>query len=80
VTVSETSYAGPFTHTEASCSGIATVTPASANGPSTSFTVTGVAAGQCDVTFKDSFNQTASTHVVVTVSGFTINSKKSNHR
>jgi hypothetical protein len=38
--------------------------------------VTGIAAGQCDATFTDSFSQQASVHIVVTTSGFTINSKK----
>ena len=71
--VHETSYIGAFTHTEANCSGIATVALASGgNGPDSDYTVTGVAAGNCDITFKDTFNQTASTHVVVTTSGFTI--------
>jgi hypothetical protein len=79
VHVHETSYAGPFTHTEANCSGIATVavkSPSTGNGPDSDYTVTGVASGQCDVTFKDAFNQMASTHIVVTTSGFTISGKR----
>jgi len=76
VTVTETSYVGPFTHTEATCSGIATVTPSSLNGPSANFTVTGVAAGNCTLTFKDGFNQQKTINVVVTTNGFVINGKQ----
>ena len=77
--VTETSYVGPFTFSSTNCSGIAQIalkSGSTGNGQSSDYTATGVAAGQCDVTFKDAFNQQTSTHIVVTTSGFTINGKK----
>ena len=74
VNVHETSYNLPFTESD-TCSGKATValqSPSTGNGPDSNYTVTGVAAGQCDITFKDAFNQSASTHIVITTSGFVI--------
>ena len=44
IAVSETGYSGTFTQT-ATCTSIATVTPASAAGPQASFTVTPSAGG-----------------------------------
>jgi hypothetical protein len=77
--VHETSYNGAFTKSADTCSGIATVAVKSGstgNGPNSDYTVTGIANGNCDVTFKDAFNQTASVHIVVTTSGFVIQSRK----
>ena len=77
--VHEGSYVGPFTFTDnGTCSGKATIalkSGSTGNGTDSDYTVTGVAAGTCDVTFKDAFNQTASTHITVTTSGFIISGK-----
>jgi hypothetical protein len=78
VHVHEGGYAGAFTESD-TCSGVASVTLASGssgNGPDSDYAVTGTAGGQCDVTFKDSHNQSASTHVVVTVGTFQISGKR----
>jgi hypothetical protein len=77
VHVHETGYAGAFTESD-TCSGKATVAlkaPSTGNGPDSDYTVTASAAGQCDITFKDSFLQSTPTHVVITISGFNISSK-----
>jgi hypothetical protein len=74
VNVGETGYAGTFS-VSSDCAGIATISPATAQGPTANFTVTGSAAGSCTVTFTDGFNQHAATSVVVTTNGFIISSK-----
>ncbi|MBV8580231.1 MAG: hypothetical protein JOZ86_06305 [Candidatus Eremiobacteraeota bacterium] len=76
-TASETAYTGTLTAANGtpSCSGIATVAPATASGPSGNFTVTAVAAGQCQLTVKDTNGQTATVTVYVTTTGGTISSK-----
>jgi hypothetical protein len=74
ITVDETSYPGTFTESD-NCAGKATISPASANGPHATFTVTGVAAGTCVATFTDAFNQQTTTQVIVTTNGFIINGK-----
>ena len=74
----ETSYTLAFGESD-TCSGKATVAlkaPSTGNGPDSDYTVTGVAAGQCDITFTDFFGQSTQTHVVVTTSGFIISGKK----
>ena len=71
----ETSYNGTFAEND-NCTGKATITTSNNNGPTATYTVTGVAAGSCTATFSDSFSQTAPVNIVVTTSGFTINSKK----
>jgi hypothetical protein len=74
VHVHETGYLGPFTETD-TCGGNAVValkSGSSGNGPDSDYTVTGVGAVTCDVTFHDAFAQATPTHVVVTTSGFTI--------
>ena len=81
ITVSENPYNAPLSFTESdTCNPgtgtIATVTTSNAQGPSATYTVTGVNAGQCDATFKDAFNQTATTHITVTSAGFGISSRK----
>lgn len=55
-TASESGYTGTFTATSSNCAGIATFTPASGTGPSTSFTVTAVANGSCQITVTDTTN------------------------
>ncbi len=74
ITVHETGYNATFGEND-TCSGIATVTTSNNHGPTASYTVTGVASGQCDATFSDLFAQTAPVHIVVTTSGFHIQSK-----
>jgi hypothetical protein len=77
VTVSESPYAAPkaFSHTDTCNPGaglIATITPATVQGPSGNFTVTGSKAGTCTVTFFDVFSQQTTVSIVVTTSGFII--------
>ncbi|HZO92962.1 MAG TPA: hypothetical protein VFB22_04280, partial [Candidatus Baltobacteraceae bacterium] len=69
--VQESDYTNVFTHTD-TCSGIATVTPTSASGPDANFTVTGQAAGQCSVTFKDFSGQHKTVSVTVTTNPIVI--------
>jgi len=72
--VHETGYTGPFVEAD-NCNSNATITPnAAPGGPDADYTVTGFAAVTCDATFTDSFNQVASVHIVVTTSGFVIQS------
>jgi hypothetical protein len=63
-TASETGYTGQIAQTN-TCTGIATVTPASAAAPAT-FTITAVSAGSCTITYADSHSNTATSNVVVT--------------
>jgi hypothetical protein len=68
-TVSEAGYSGALSATSggtSSCSGIATFSPASGSGPSATFTVTAVAAGQCTIVVSDSHGQSVSETVYVT--------------
>jgi hypothetical protein len=73
-TVQETGYGGLFGELD-TCTGIATVATSNAHGPSATYTVTGVSAGNCSITFSDTFAQQQTISVVVTTSGFTINKK-----
>ena len=57
-TVTEAGYAGTFTEVD-TCAGVASVSPATATGPSAIFTVTPSASGSCSVTIKDGGGQTA---------------------
>jgi hypothetical protein len=69
LTVAEPGYSGSFGESD-TCAAIATIASANANGPSTTFTVTGVAAGSCSASFTDSFGQHAAAQIGVTASGF----------
>ena len=74
VAVQEPGYSGAFTESD-TCSGIATITPPSnSNGPSSTFTAEGVAAGTCSASFSDTLGQKASASVVVTTGGISISS------
>jgi hypothetical protein len=73
--VTETGYSGLFGESD-TCSGIATVSTANAHGPSATYTVTGVTAGMCNITFSDASSQQQIVAVTVTASGFIINKKK----
>lgn len=75
----ETGDTGAFSQTN-TCSTIATIAPASSNGPSVTFTVTGIAAGTCSATFADTHNQTAAVTITVTATGFTIQSHAKHQR
>jgi hypothetical protein len=75
VTVHETAYVSNFGESD-TCGGIATVTTTNPAGPTAHYTVTGIAAGNCTVTFSDAFAQTTQTQVAVTTSGFVINGKR----
>jgi hypothetical protein len=81
VTVSENPYPPPRQFGESdTCdppSGtIATVITSNPQGPSATYTVTGIKGGSCDATFIDAYNQSATVHIVVTAGGFTINARK----
>ena len=81
VTVSENPYAPPRQFGESdTCnppSGtIATVTTGNPQGPSATYTVTGIKGGNCDATFVDGYNQSATVHIVVTAGGFTISGRQ----
>jgi hypothetical protein len=72
--LTETGYIGVLTESD-TCSGIATVSPATGTGPSATFTVTSVAAGTCNVTITDSAGRFATAAIGVTTLGVTIQSK-----
>jgi len=78
VTVSESGYGGAFgENDDCASAGYATVTATGTpHGPSATYTVTGAVAGECSITFSDSFNQTTSVFVNVTTSGFVIESHR----
>jgi hypothetical protein len=71
ISVKETGYTGSFSETD-TCSGIATVTTASASGPSASYTTTGVAVGSCSATFKDASHQSQTAAITVTTTNYTV--------
>jgi hypothetical protein len=73
-TVSESGYTGTIAQTN-TCSGVATVSPASAAAPAT-FTITAVNAGSCTITYADSHSNTATSNVVVTTTILTGQSAK----
>jgi hypothetical protein len=70
--VNEPGFAGTLSESS-TCGSVATVTPATATGPSATYTVTGTAAGTCTVTVSSPFGQTT-VAVVVTTSGFGVTS------
>ena len=75
INVSESGYNRTFSESDTcnpQAGTIATVTPASANGPSSAFTVTSIGAGQCTVTITDQNNQSAQVTVNVTITQGTI--------
>jgi sugar lactone lactonase YvrE len=63
-TAQETGYTGPLTATSSN-TGVATVGPASANGPSTTFTVTPIGGGTCTIAVQDTQGNTADVSVTV---------------
>jgi hypothetical protein len=68
-TANEPGYFGTFTATSLaghSCSGIASVSPATIVGPNPTFSVTAVAAGKCVFVVTDAYGQTAQAAVFVT--------------
>lgn len=70
IAVSESGYTGTFSQTNTCNPGsgtIATLSPASASGPSAAFTVTSVNSGLCTVTFTDQNHQSATVTVNVTI-------------
>jgi CHASE2 domain-containing sensor protein len=72
--VSENGYAGVFAESD-TCASIAKVTATSANGPSATFTVTGVSGGSCMLTFRDAAGQARTVSVTVTTTGFVLQSR-----
>ncbi len=69
--VTESAYTGAITQTN-TCSGIATFAPASGSGPSLHVTATGVAAGTCAVTYRDTAGQSATVTISVTIGSVTV--------
>jgi len=65
-TATENGYLGLLNETD-TCAGIATVTPASGNGPSVVFTVTPSANGNCVVTVHDTAAHTAGVNVGILI-------------
>jgi len=68
VNVSESNYLGTFTAANgaASCTGIATIAPPSTGGPSATFTITAVAAGNCSYVISDNHGGAVGVAVTVT--------------
>lgn len=77
-TVTENGYSGTLTASNGSpsCSGIATFTPASATGPTATFTITAVAAGICQIKVADTNSQTVAASVTVTTTTGNVTSKR----
>jgi hypothetical protein len=77
-TVTENGYAGALTASNGSpsCAGIATFAPASATGPSATFTITAVAAGICQIKVQDTNGQTVAASVTVTTTTGNVSSKR----
>jgi hypothetical protein len=67
VAVTEPGYAGAFAVNAQPCAGIASIAATSGG----SFTITGIAAGTCAITFTDSFAQAVALPVSVTTSAVT---------
>ncbi len=72
INVTETGYGGSFGEQD-TCSGVAAVSTANAHGPTSTYTVTGAAAGSCVATFADSNSQSVNVNIVVTTNGIIIN-------
>ena len=68
-TVSESGYTGTFVVNASRCATLATATPGSSNSR---FTITGLRAGWCAMTFTDSFGQSVALTVTVTTTTGTI--------
>jgi hypothetical protein len=78
ITVSENPYPPPRQFGESdTCSPasgtLATITTSNPQGPSATYTVTGIKGGNCDATFRDGFGQSTTVHIIVTAGGFSIN-------
>ena len=69
----ESGYTGPFLESD-NCGGSATVSSSAAGGPDALYTATGTSAVTCDAIFTDNHGGSTSVHIVVTTSGFTIQS------
>lgn len=69
---SETGYSGTLTASSTNCTGIATFAPASGLGPTVTFTVTSVAAGQCQIKVVDANAQAAILPITVTTTTGTV--------
>lgn len=67
----ETGYSGSFAESN-NCASIASIAPASASGPTATFTVTGINAGTCSANFTDANSQHIPVSITVTTSGFTV--------
>jgi len=70
VTASEPGYSGPIT--AGACGVVAVVSPAAATSSPAHFTITSQGSGSCAVTFTDSFGQSATLTVGVTITQGTI--------
>jgi hypothetical protein len=75
IQVTESGYQGALSVTSAgatSCTGIVSVAPPSASGPSASFAVTPSAPGQCALAVSDSNGNVSQVPVSVTLTGVTL--------
>lgn len=72
VTASEPGYSGPIAAGAGACGVVAVVSPAFATSSPAHFTITSQGSGSCAVTFTDSFGQTATLTVGVTITQGTI--------
>lgn len=70
-TANETAYGGQFN--ASGCAGIATITPASGNGPSATFSVNPLAAGSCTITVTDDHGGSRDISVTVTAGALSVN-------
>ncbi|HUA09973.1 MAG TPA: hypothetical protein VMA98_11975 [Candidatus Acidoferrales bacterium] len=66
--VQETGYTGTLGESN-TCSGVATISPSSASGPSATFTVTGSAPGSCTATISGGNSQQVTVTITVTTIG-----------
>ena len=68
-TVTEPGYTGTYAVNDTRCAGIATIAAGTSVGR---YTITGVSAGSCTITFTDSFLQSVVLPVIVTTTTGTI--------
>ena len=69
-TISSTAYAGAFNIS--GCTGIVTVSPGTANGPSAGFNATATNAGTCTLTVSDTIGRSVTINVTATITTGTI--------
>ena len=68
-TVTERGYTGSYAVNASRCAGVATIAAGASSGR---YTITGIAAGSCTITFTDAFSQSVALPVIVTTTTGTI--------